>query len=342
MADKYVKTLTIETVVDKKQYKEFMEQFKKDSTAIKLLGDKKDREKLVKAYTEVQMKMEKIKKLKEAISELQMFGGKDSKQAIKELQKQLDTLEEKTIGKSLLKALDKGAEKIADKTKRMLKNAGEAVVDFVKNAFKDAIEELKTMSSYNYGTSLFQNEQSRQSALTYGLDSANAYALDKALSYMGVSSLEDTAYFNQNQQELFAKKIGQYVDKYNSLNNSGFFQKWDEFRVQFKDFKENMMYDIMQWIMDNKDTIYQGFNALTAIMQAILSMLSGISKAFFIERGQAGINAKTSDIISNYSTKNNSVTVNNTFNGVTTSNKPELVNAGNLTWSQVKEALNSY
>lgn len=344
MADKYTKTLSIKTVVDEKQWKQFSSKFKQESTAMKLLNEK-DAKALSKNYADAMTKMEKIKKLKEAIEEIQLYGGKGSRKAMKELQKQLKEVQQTSIIDKLAEAFDSAKGAISKKIVKTFEKAGEKIADFIKDSFKAAFNELKTMSSYNLGTTLFQSQEALSTSLQYGLSGGQSYALNKALEFFGASSVEDTYYWNENQREAFAEKIGYYTDKFNSLNNSDFFQQWDRFVYDFKTFKEDVMYDIMDWIMSNKETIQKGFQALSAILKWIAELLAKLTDWLKLPRSQSQISSATSDIISNYSNSsntNNNLTVNNTFNGVQSSNKTQLVNAGELTYLQLKEALYGY
>lgn len=331
--DKYTKTLEIVTKVSDAQYQKFRIEFKKDRAWLAALNEKSANA-MIKNYAEANKKLKQMEQLKQVISDIELFGDKDAKKQLRGLKKELNNLEAPLKWKKLKEDM---TESISDG----IKNAGKEVAKFITDTFKDAIAELKNMSSYNYGTSLFQNSNSRQSALTYGLNSSNAYGLDKAMAFMNISSLEDTFMFNKNQQELFADLIGRYTDKYNSLNNSGFFEKWDQFTVQFKLFKEDVMYDMMDFIMDNRDTIKAGFNAGITLMKSMLVILGKIGAILGTDRSQYEKDMATSNIISNYTKSSKSLTINNSFNGVQTANRTELINAGELTYAQVKQVLYS-
>lgn len=335
MADKYTKVLEVVTEVKDDAYAKFIYDFTKEREWIDKL-DKKQAQNIKTNYADYQKKLKQIEALKQAISDISMFGDKDAKKNIKSLKAELKALEAPEKWKQFKSDLEDTL------TKKFL-DAGKKVADFFKQSFKDAIAELKVMSSYNYSTSLFQSSESRETAMTYGLDSANAYGLDKAMDFMGVSSLEDTALFNPNQQELFAQLIGRYVDKYNSLNDSGFFEDWDRFTVDFKLFKEEIMYDMMDFLMENKEELKAGFTMGMELMKDILFVIGKIAQLIGGERTQYSKDIATTDIINSYKTTSNStsLTVNNTFNGVQTSNRTQLLNAGELTYAQIKKVLYS-
>lgn len=344
MPDKYVKTLVLKTEVDEKQYKEFKTKFKKDSFTFKLL-DEKDAKELAENYAKVQAKMEKIRKLKEAIAEVDLYGGKDKGKIIKALQKELKEAQKTSVGDKAQKGLQKGAEFLEKKVKNALVDGAEAIGKFIKNAFKSAIEELNEMAGSNFSSTLFSNDKLLSTSLQYGLNGGQSYALTKALDFFGKSSIEDTYTMSGPAKEKFNEKINKYLDKYNQLNDAGFFSEWDNFRYEFKTFKEDMTYEIMEWIMDNKDTIKAGFKALVEGMKVIINVLSWIGSLLGTSRTQSEIDAKTSDIISHYSTSSNTnqnVNINNTFNGVQTSNRQQFVNAGELTYKQFLKALDGF
>ena len=350
--------LDISPIVSSKDMDKFKEDFNNNMKSLKLF-DEKSQKRLTDSYANIQKRAMQIKALEEGINNIKEYGNKEDMKYLKEFKKELTKLKGESIfkdfkknfkqsfkeGLGLLKNEGKTigeaiGEKIGSKSAEMLKKAGQTVSKFITDTFKAAIEEMNTMASYNYGTSLFQNSESRKYALQYGMSGGQSYAMSKTMEYMGMSSEEDLWYMNENQQKLFAQKIGFYTDKYNSLNNSGFFEKWEQFQTQWKDFKENMMYDIMQWIMDNKETIQKGMHLLITIMKGIISFVGKIADFLGVERTDEMISAKTSDIISNYQTSNkqNNVTVNNSFN-MPNGDKASATKVSDIVMSQVIKAI---
>lgn len=354
MPDKYTKVLEIKTDVDKKAYDAFKKKVESDAKTMSVLT-KKELAELNVAKQKAQSDLDKMRKLKQQIADVDIYGGKNRKKQLKALKKELKELQAKSLvdenGDKKKSPMSQAISLAKDSATNMFKSALKAgfgssdVKQVVTNLFKDAIDELNKMAGSNFATTLFQNKDLMDMSLTYGLSGGQAYALDKALSFFDKSSIEETYLMGSTAKQKFNEKINKYLDKYNQLNDAGFFKEWDNFRYEFKTFKEDLTYEIMQWIMDNKELIKAGFKGLIELMKVAVNVLSWIANRMGVARTQSEIDAKTSDIISHYSTSsntNNKVSINNTFNGVNTSNRQSYVNAGELTYKQFLAALEGF
>lgn len=212
-----------------------------------------------------------------------------------------------------------------DVAKQTFKKIGEDVGEYFKQVFESAIETLDEVASYNLGTSLSINSDARNQMLQYGLTEAQNYAFAKVKEEMGISSEEDLFYMNEAQQERFAERIGYYSDKYDSLNQSGFLQEWQNYQIEMKEFKEEMIMDVAQFLVDNKEPIQKFMQAGLSFMKTVVEILGWFTKNLGDgQRSESSRFNTTSDIIASHSVSNSSnVNVNqtNNFNGENSSNR---------------------
>ena len=308
----YTKTYKIELQIDPSS----IDKFKKDiGDALKSIrnadNDIKDGflENIEKEFVEYQSNLKKIEMLKSDISKISLLG--DTKEnralynsmnkALKELKQSAGISEKGSIAhhEELRK---KAIDEVKDFAKTKLKNLVSSIVDFAK----DAWNELSSMASYNLADSLIINPEARQQAMTYGLSPEQNYAFSKVKSEMGIQTDEDLFYMNEAQRERFAERIGYFTNKYTEAQESGIFKTIQEFQIEFTEFKEEVMMDIAQFFIENKDEIklvlkgaIEFFKIITQSLLWLVSFFSGGKERTSSEKA-----AIANDILKNVSTVN--------------------------------------
>ena len=250
--------------------------------------------------------------------------------------------------KIVLDFTDKGTlKKLADDFKNdvgkglinTFKTAGKILADNISSsitsAFKSAITEMKSMLEF----SQLSNKDTRDLAFQYGFSANEAYGYTKALDLVGLKDMEDLYYANEQELRQFRDAFEKYSNKYAELYDSGFFETMQEYQYEMEDFKLEMQTEIIKFFMDNKDTIKAGMIAIMEIAKTLLNILSWVVK---LAGGSSDRVLSDSEILNQYNqttNRNNSVSINNNFNGIGEGDEAELANMGNVTYKQVIQAL---
>ena len=260
-----------------------------------------------------------IKKQKGAVIEEE--GGEETKRSLKEWGKEFVDKQLTDFVTSFMKTLN-----------ITFANIGADLGQKLAQVFKDAWSDLSEILSY----SRLSNADVRKTALEFGFNPAQNYAYNQTMQLMGLNDIEDLAYMTKSQRSKFQEKFEEYSARYTKLYDSGFFDKLEEFNWEMEEFKQDMEYEVMQWFVDNKDTIrsiLDGIMAITRVVTQIFGWLLGGSQG---RRTSEQILAETERRLNvNTTNNNNNVRINNTFNGVGQSDKTWLVNAGAMTYEQV-------
>ncbi len=279
--------------------------------------------------------------LKSAIAEFEKGTSEKDIETLKSLRKMLKELEESTKSTENVNVVRK---LIKDKLGDMFESIGDALTDFFKETLKAAKERILEMASYDLANSLFTNASARQQALKYGImDPAQNYALSQAMSELGMSSEEDLMFMNPAQQEKFAERMGYWSGKYTELANKDFFRTVQEFQLEWSEFKYDMELGMIEFFMQNKDTIKQVMEVGMQFMEGVLTLLSSILDFFQISRSDSQRHAASMEIVRNYTsrTSTTNVNINNTLNpsSQVLTDKQMLSQAGRLSYAQLIEAL---
>lgn len=206
-------------------------------------------------------------------------------------------------------------------------------LDGLKGVLVDAWDELKNILSF----SRLSNQQTRDLMFTYGFDSSQAYGFDKATDIMGIQSEEDLMYMTSEQSERFRELMSDYTEKYSKLYDTGFFNTLEEFQYEMAEFKDEMTMEVVQFFMDNKDTIKQGMLAIMKLADFTIESLGWLVN-FFGGRSTISASARaqnTTQIIDNA----RSVNINNTFNDVAQKDRSWLANEVQGVYEQTLKAL---
>lgn len=279
--------------------------------------------------------------IKSAMTEFAEGTSKEDIESLKELKGMLDELSDlpkTTESTSNIRKLMK------DKLGDMLESIGDALTDFFKDTFKAAKERLFDMASYDLENSLFTNSSAREQALKYGImDPSQNYAFTQSMSELGMQSEEDLMFMNQAQQEKFAERMGYWSGKYTELANKDFFKTVQNFQLEWSEFKYSMELGMIEFFMQNKDTIKQVMEAGIKFMESTLILLGSILDFLQISRSDSQRNAASMEIIRNYTggTNMTNVNISNTLNpsSQVLTDKQMLFQAGQLSYAQLIEAL---
>jgi len=277
------------------------------------------------------------------MTDLAKDTSKEDIETFKNLKIMLDDLSEstkQTANKSIVRKL------IKDKLGNILESIGDALTDFLKDTFNAAKERIFDMASYDLQNSLFTNSSAREQALKYGImDPAQNYALSQVMGELGMSpeSEEDLMFMNPAQQEKFAERMGYWSGKYTELANKDFFRTVQEFQLEWSEFKYGMELGMIEFFMQNKDTIKQVMEAGMQFMEGTLTLLGSILDFLQISRSDTQRNAASMEIVRNYigGTNTTSVNISNTLNpsSQVLTDKQMLSQAGQLSYAQLIEAL---
>lgn len=337
-----------------------------------------DLERIRQAYQEQQENLAKIEILKKEIAEIEMFD-KDNElldeltQKLAELQQKAEQLQQsdsnddedggnnsffgsfkESFNELLVQASDMNAagknafNNMQRKIEDFATKAKDAIIDFVN----DAIEAMQDMAAWDLQNSKVFNQDAVNMYMQTGLQGANAYGMSKALETQGFGSMDDfieaMPFMNQEQlaymQEIAEINKEQYAE---DLEVALAFQ---EFQVEYDKFKQELQKSLIDFFMENKDTIMTILEGIMSFLDAILNVVDGIFGLFSSakERSEEKKKQVTADILgvssstlTNNNTTNNTsnVNVNNTFNGVGQQDQSWLANTGQMTYQQVIEAL---
>lgn len=307
-------------------------------------------------FKKYQAAVKELAKYQQALEDISTFEGEQWDEQRKRLEQQIELLKDyknvvlededaagdgKSFGKSLFGSLFGGAdsdkEDYAEFFADQIKNVASWFIGKLKDTFTNAWNELKEMVDY----SQLSSSKTRSLALGYGFSSSEAYGYDKAMSMLGLSSMEDLMYANPQEREQFYEAFTKYSQKYTELEESGFFESMQETMFEFEEFKQDMQMEVIQFIADNKDTIMSAMKIGIKAGEYLIFALGKILDSFSSEgRSSSSRASATSDIIRNYKSQSTTnVTVDNTFNNVAKGDQTWLANAGQMVYTNVIKAL---
>ena len=305
----YTKDLVIRlhTEFDKTQLSDVEKEFT-NLSSIKFL-DEKQLTPFKEAFVKMKEQLYAIEELKKSITEMEMFGG--DAETLKALKTKLKDLED-DVGKKQNEAKKAkpeislkdtfanfkqnfksdmadtgnnlmrrylGGTNMSSIIVNQLEKVATKIIDGIKSAINDAVDELKDMAGYNLAGSYTYNSSAWSTTMTYGTSSAQSYALDKTMERLGVKDDEELfeAMMSPNFREQWAEDIGYYTDKYNSLAQSDLLEDFQRFQLEFSRFKEEFTYKIMEWIVANKDVIMRFLNFSMQFMEVVMNLLGSIA-----------------------------------------------------------------
>lgn len=233
---------------------------------------------------------------------------------------------------------------ITKSIKDSLTNILSTMEDFFSDMFLEAKERILDMASFDLSSSYFTNSSAREQALKYGImDPSQNYALTQTMSELGMQSEEDLTLMNPAQHEKFAERIGYWSGKYTELADKDFFNIVQTFQLEWNEFKSDFQLSIIEFFIENKNTIKTVLTGLITFMQVTITTLGSILDFLQISQTSSQRTAYTNELIRQYSTDQSSTTVNinNTLNPASQvlTDKAMLAQAGQLSYAQLIEAL---
>ena len=351
------------------------------STAMSKLNffdSEEERQNAEQIFNDYQETLAKIELLKKAIEETQMFD-KDSKH-LKEMTEELEKLKKhkndidhendedegsnvamsQTFRDGWQEAKESWANQhnlasLGGKAFQKMTNSIEEFKNKALATFKqfvsDALEELEEMASWDIHGSTKYNKAASDMYMNYGLQGADAYAMNAALKATGIDDMETylTDPMVRGNQALLDAFNEQYdIAKQQYEEDMEVAKAYQEFQKEFDVFKKELQKSLIDFFMTNKDTI---MSILTFLMQSmewlvklvgdIVSFFGGGTQERTNEQRQAAMNellgvTNNSSITNNKSTN---VNVSNTYNGVGKTDQSFLQNSGQLTYQQIIEYL---
>lgn len=243
------------------------------------------------------------------------------------------------------KAFDKMAdsiEKFKDKALSTLKKFSE-----------EALEELEKMASWDVFGSTKYNKDASEMYMSYGLQGADAYAMNRALKATEIDDIETylTDPMVRGNQALLDAFDEQYeIAKKQYQEDLEIAKAYQEFQKEFDVFKRELKKSLIDFFMDNKDTIMTILKFLMKSMQLIVDLVGDIVSFFGEntvkdrndEQRQSDMNellGVTNNSTISYDNRSNNVNVNNTYNGVGKVDQGMLQNVGQMTYQQIIEYL---
>lgn len=242
------------------------------------------------------------------------------------------------------KSQNEMSKSITKSIKDSLTNIFSTVEDFFSDMLSEAKERILDMASFDLSSSYFTNQSAREQALKYGImDPSQNYALTQTMSELGMTSEEDLSVMNDTQREKFAERIGYWSGKYTELADKDFFNTVQTFQLEWNEFKSDFQLSIIEFFIENKNTIKTVLTGLLTFMEVTITTLGSILDFLKISQTSSQRTAYTNELIRQYSTDQSSTTVNinNTLNPASQvlTDKAMLAQAGQLSYAQLIEAL---
>ena len=180
-------------------------------------------------------------------------------------------------------------------------------LDDLKRLFKEAWKELGNILNF----SKLSSSGARNLRMSYGFSGAQAYGFSLAQQMLGIGSEEDLYWMNTQERQQFYEVFTKYTEKYNKLYDQGYFTKLQEFNVEWQMFKQDVLMEVMQFIINNKDTIMSALNGLMLMAKGVIYIVQLIND--FLKPIADSVNS-IARFLNRDSTTNN--TTNNTSNNV--------------------------
>ncbi len=141
------------------------------------------------------------------------------------------------------------------------------------NVFRKAWDELNEMISYNY----LSDSNVRKLRLTYGLDAGEAYSYSKVADIMGISSLEDFSFMDDNQLALFQETAQEFMDIYSEYATDGDLTNGIyQFNIEMEKLKVEALKPMLEAINQNKESIITFINNLPEYLSSLISLLTNL------------------------------------------------------------------
>lgn len=320
---------------DAKEFLEDLQKFSKEG----IISDE-NLDKFVEQFQSIERINEQIESLTRSADLLTEIGTEEAMDAASKLLDKVEKLQ-KTVSISdtdeTVKPIDELKSSLKDFATNKMTRLGDWFLSKLESIFSEAWQEMSEMLKYSKLT----DSTIRDQALTYGFNAAQNYAFSKTKDLLGISNDEDLYYMDQAQRQKFYEKFNEYSSKYDRLYDQGFFKTLEEFNWERQEFEEDIKYSIIEFFMNNKDTI-------KSALQAMINMGEWFIKAFgwLVEglntggRSESQRAAATSQIINKYSANTSkNVSIDNTFNNTSSSDRSFFSQSLNLMKEQIIKSI---
>ena len=350
---------------DVKEFSNKLDRAFSDSQVVKsgLLPDEKLQE-LKNIYLDKQKKELEIKGLQQLIKEFETLGY--TGEEVKDAEDRLAELLGKQVDEAKKSANDVGAfgggfknaakewaadkldmskqgEKAFNKMKDTISKWATKSLEAIKSFVQDALKEMSNMASFSANTTKY-NATSSEMLMNWGLSGADAYAVQSALQSTGIGSIDTLLTDPTISKELmdaFKKDVDLARKQYEE--DIEIAKEYQKFQREFSVFKRELQKEVIDFFMNNKDTIksfleitMQSMKTIVKIVAAIGEFLTG--EGSYKTTSDAERQQITSDILgistNGGSTKSITMNMNNTYNGVNYQDKQSLIDSDNLRYRQ--------
>lgn len=350
---------------DVKEFSNKLDRAFSDSQVVKsgLLPDEKLQE-LKSIYLDKQKKELEIKGLQQLIKEFETLGYtgeevKDAEDRLAELLgKQVNEAKKSANGvgafgggfKNAAKEwaadkldMSKQGEKAFNKMKDTISKWATKSLEAIKSFVQDALKEMSNMASFSANTTKY-NATSSEMLMNWGLSGADAYAVQSALQSTGIGSIDTLLTDPTISKELmdaFKKDVDLARKQYEE--DIEIAEEYQKFQREFSVFKRELQKEVIDFFMNNKDTIKSFLEITMQSMKTIVKIVAAIGE-FLTGEGSYKTTSDserqqiTSDILgistNGGSTKSITMNMNNTYNGVNYQDKQSLIDSDNLRYRQ--------
>lgn len=307
---------------------------------IKLFDNDEDLEKAKRVFTEFEIRRSSIKNAMQMLNQYRSGIGADDSYT----DQNTEALEEymrKLAGnnKQLQELFEKNNEQLENWQSVFVGNMKTIVVaklasiaksflQGIADIFKEAWQELDKIVK----SGLLTDPTTRQNAFEYGMSASESYGFEQAKSMLGIHDEEDLWYMNDFQREKFQEIMTKYAEKYQRLYDSGFFEKYLEFQIEMQEFQQDLKLELVQFFMDNKETIKTFMRLGIKTMEFIIDSLGRLVESLDPDgsTGDAERAADIDSVISTYQnrtqTNNVNINTNANFTGTTDAQKDYYMN----------------
>ena len=337
MADEYVKVLKVKVEDTEVQR---LKRETDDMTSLQFI-DKDQQEAFKKVVNDAKILNAQTELIKKNLQELEGLKGPEAESIRKQFEAQLEALtgeKAKERKEAEEKELKDFYDSIEEFTKNKLNRIANNIQQFFTDIYNDAKEMMSNIAAFSEKSGIFSSEATGLK-LSYGLSGAEAYAWSQAAKDVGFSSfddyLENFMYATDETNERLQKLVEKYTETYEQDKEIA--EAYQKFQTEFTDFKKQLQMELIDFFMNNKDTIKTVLQATIEFMKAMLQLVGWIVN--FLsgghERSASERASSLSDIYNNYgAASNTNVKIDNTFNGVGSNDKNMLINAGSLVYRQ--------
>lgn len=350
---------------DVKEFSNKLDRAFSDSQIVKsgLLPDEKLQE-LKNIYLDKQKNELEIKGLQQLIKEFETLGY--TGEEVKDVEDRLAELLGKQVDEAKKSANDVGAfgggfknaakewaadkldmskqgEKAFNKMKDTISKWATKSLEAIKSFVQDALKEMSNMASFSANTTKY-NATSSEMLMNWGLSGADAYAVQSALQSTGIGSIDTLLTDPTISKELmdaFKKDVDLARKQYEE--DIEIAEEYQKFQREFSVFKRELQKEVIDFFMNNKDTIKSFLEITMQSMKTIVKIVAAIGE-FLTGEGSYKTTSDserqqiTSDILgistNGGSTKSITMNMNNTYNGVNYQDKQSLIDSDNLRYRQ--------